>query len=83
MDKTVIETEFLPNSFKTLHEFLSKTLKENGYEEDKKFHEAVEGEKFKLFAKVLHNVQKTYLSLQNQNEVDIGKMIGKMKEDIR
>jgi hypothetical protein len=80
MDKTVIETEFLPNSFKTLHEFLTKTFKENGHGES---HEAVEGEKFKLFAKVFHNVQTTYLSLQNQNEVDIGQMIGNMKEDIR
>ncbi len=79
----MIETEYLPNSFKTLYEFLTKILKENGYEKDKKFHEAVEGEKYKLFAKVLHNVQMTYLSLQNQNEVDIGKMIGNMKEDIR
>jgi len=72
MDKTVIETEYLPNSFKTLQEFITKTLKENGDEEDKKIDEAVEGEKFKVFAKVLHNVQTTYLSLQSHNKVDIG-----------
>jgi len=84
MDKTMIETEYLPNSFRTLHEFITKTLKENGEEEDKKVGEpAAEEEKFKVFAKVLHNVQTTYLSLQSHNKVDIRKMIGSMKEDIR
>ncbi len=63
MDRSIIETEYLPKSFKTLQEFITKTLKENGDEEDKKKVEAaVEEEKFKVFAKVLHNVQTTYLS---------------------
>jgi hypothetical protein len=84
MDRTVIETEYLPKSFKTLQEFITKTLKENGDEEDKIVVEAaVEEEKFKVFAKVLHNVQTTYLSMQSHSKVDVGKMIGSMKEDIR
>ena len=83
MDKTLIETEYLPKSFRTIQEFITKTLKENGDEEEKRVDEAVEGEKFRVFAKVLHNVQSTYLSLQSQNKVDIGNMIGSMKEDIR
>jgi hypothetical protein len=80
----MIENEFLPNSFRTLQKFITKTLKDNGEEEDKKVGEAaVEEEKFKVFAKVLHNVQTTYLNLQSHKKVDIGKMIGSMKEDIR
>ena len=43
----------------------------------------MESEKFKAFAKVLHNVQTTYLNMQSHNKVDIGNMIGSMKEDIR
>jgi hypothetical protein len=43
----------------------------------------MESEKFRVFTKVLHNVQTNYLSLQSHNKVDIGKMIGSMREDIR
>ena len=45
--------------------------------------EAEEGEKFKAFAKVLHNIQTTYINQQSKNKVDIGTMIGSMKGDIR
>jgi hypothetical protein len=58
-------------------------LRENGDEEDKKADEAEERDKFKVFAKVLHNVQTTYLRLQSSDKIDIGAMIGSMKEDIR
>ncbi len=58
-------------------------MKLHKVDEDKKEGEILESEKFRVFAKVLHNVQTTYLSLQSQNKVDIGKMIGSMKEDIR
>ncbi len=62
MDRAEIETKYLPKSFKTIQEFITKTLKENGDEEDKNVDEADEGEKFKVFAKVLHNVQTSFLS---------------------
>jgi hypothetical protein len=52
-------------------------------EEDEKEGEAMESEKYRVFTKVLNNVQTSYLSLQSHNNVDIRKMIGSMKEDIR
>jgi hypothetical protein len=52
-------------------------------EEDKKEAENMESEKFRVFAKVLHNVQTTYLKLESHDKIDIGNMIGSMKEDIR
>jgi len=45
MDRSEIETKYLPKSFKALQEFITKTLRENGDEEDKKDYEAAEGEK--------------------------------------
>jgi hypothetical protein len=62
MDRAEIETKYLPKSFKTIQEFITKILKENGDEEDKNVDEAAEGEKLKVFAKVLHNVQNSFLS---------------------
>jgi hypothetical protein len=52
-------------------------------EEDKKEAEIMESEKFRVFAKVLHNIQTTYINQQSKSKVDIGAMIGSMKSDIR
>ncbi len=43
----------------------------------------MEREKYLIFTKVLHNIQKTYINQQSRSKVEIGAMIGTMKEDIR
>ncbi len=43
----------------------------------------MESEKYLIFAKVLHNIQTTYINQQSRSKVEIGTMIGGMKEDIR
>ena len=83
MDKEMIETKYLPTSFKKLLDCIQKILRENSDEEDKKDDDKMEREKYQIFAKVLHNIQTTYINQQSRSKVEIGTMIGTMKEDIR
>jgi hypothetical protein len=57
-------------------------LIQNGYEEEKKQGESAERE-YQTFTKVLFNVLTTYIKQQGKSKVEIGTMIGGMKEDIR
>jgi hypothetical protein len=58
-------------------------LRENSDDIEKREDEKMEREKYLIFTKVLHNIQKTYINQQSRSKVEIGAMIGTMKEDIR
>ncbi len=83
MDKETLETQYLPKSFKKLQQCINKILAQHGDEEEQKEDETLERDKFKIFAKVLHNIQTTYITQQTKSKVDIVALIGSMKKDIK